>query len=329
MYSNTSDNDLSNSEIVKILKVYISEQIEQLKISVQESITSNLDVLREKIENLEKDHRHLNNKIEFLDRKVRKNNILIFGVKEDNDKSVFEVVSAIFDEKLNIKLSIDCIANIYRIGKFKDNSFKRPIIIQFTSFLKKSEVIKRRRYLKGTNIFISDDLTETERAEKRVLNKHLKNAKDKNLNAYLKNNSIVVNGEVFTAQDLQKSSVNDTGELDTVHKTTEGVNENTVQQLIEKTVVHEVLDSPIQPIPHFSATIINKLGTISPVNVNISANVKQPVTNSTTTKPANSLSMKTSTPTLATKKQDSTQERTKIGSVGEGVQTRNKIKGKN
>lgn len=67
----------------------------------------------------------------------------------------------------NKTLKIDCsgreINNLYRVGK-KDPSntgIKRSVIIDMCTYLKRKEILEARTLLKGTGIYINEDLTKS------------------------------------------------------------------------------------------------------------------------------------------------------------------------
>ncbi|KAJ8977889.1 hypothetical protein NQ317_010084 [Molorchus minor] len=67
----------------------------------------------------------------------------------------------------------------------------------------KKEIIKNRRNLKGSNIYISEDQTTEDRKERKVLVEHLKLARSKNKLAQLKGNKLVIDGEIYVYADLE------------------------------------------------------------------------------------------------------------------------------
>ncbi|KAK9710717.1 hypothetical protein QE152_g25884 [Popillia japonica] len=111
-----------------------------------------------------------------------------------NNKSTDEY----FESHLNVDLSASDINDIYAIGK----QTTKPIIVKFISYLKKKEVLKNVRQLKGTKIVVAEDLIYEDRQRNRILRKHLLAARSKLLNAFIKANKLYVNGEAFTADQL-------------------------------------------------------------------------------------------------------------------------------
>lgn len=61
------------------------------------------------------------------------------------------------------------------------------------------------RKLKNTGISIGNDLTKEEQLEQRVLYSHLKAARDKQYSAKIKNNTLIINGDTYTYEELKNS----------------------------------------------------------------------------------------------------------------------------
>ncbi|CAG9759995.1 unnamed protein product [Ceutorhynchus assimilis] len=104
------------------------------------------------------------------------------------------------DDNSNIN-TVDGTSDIDNVCVFGKS---RHILVKLTSFLKSREILTNCKKLKGTGVSISEDLSKEEREENKILRKHLKEAKEQKLNAYIKNNQLVVNGQAYTAEELQK-----------------------------------------------------------------------------------------------------------------------------
>ncbi|KAG5890662.1 hypothetical protein JTB14_034950 [Gonioctena quinquepunctata] len=101
---------------------------------------------------------------------------------------------------LHIELVESDFNNIYPLG----NTYKSPVKVEFTSYLKKIEVLRSTENLKGTSISIAHDLTEQQRIEFRIPRKHFHAAKqDTNNTCYIRYNRLHVNNRIFTPSDLE------------------------------------------------------------------------------------------------------------------------------
>ena len=101
-------------------------------------------------------------KINDLEQYSRKNNIRISGMPESGFETAEETIEVVV-KKLNttmrnLDLRYEDIDIAHRLGK-KKKDIHRQIIVKFNSRLKRDEILRQRRILKGTDIFIKEDIT--------------------------------------------------------------------------------------------------------------------------------------------------------------------------
>lgn len=189
-----SNADLLNE--IRKLREDLNHKIEQAESSILSNVSQHL--LRE--------NENLKNKIKYLEKANKKNNIIIFGLEVTNERLPLPQLASFVCEKLkeflHIQIGISDINNVYLIGK---NQTKRPVIIEFISRIKKYEVLQARINLKGSRIYINNDLTTDEIKEYKILRTHLSLAKQKKLKAYIKGNKLYVNDDIYTANDLKET----------------------------------------------------------------------------------------------------------------------------
>lgn len=126
------------------------------------------------------------------EKKARKNNLIIVGLEVDFG-NIVESTIAKLNQILNLSLSKLSINNIYSLGR----SSLALIKVEFTSFLAKSLVLKNRSKLRGTKIYIREDLCDKDRRDEKILRSHLREARKKEYKAYLKNGFLYVNGTKY------------------------------------------------------------------------------------------------------------------------------------
>ena len=102
------------------------------------------------------DHEKL---LEIHERELRRNNVIIVGLAEVENKSSVDVVHSLFEEKLDDSTRIQ---EARRLGKPREGR-SRPILVRVQDQLQKVSVLKKRTTLKGSQIFINDDLTPLQR----------------------------------------------------------------------------------------------------------------------------------------------------------------------
>lgn len=196
-----NDKNLSNNELYEKLAGLLDIKLNEIKSEIK-SIKNTVFKLDNKCNELEK-------RIINLDRKVRKNNIIIFGLEEVSEKNLLNYVLKKLNETLHIDLRDTDINNIYKIGS------KNTILLEFISHLRKQLVFKNIKKLKGSNISITNDLCPEDQNNRKILYENLKEARKRNLTAIIKNNKLYVNNEAFTADQLiNKENTTETEEVD-------------------------------------------------------------------------------------------------------------------
>lgn len=143
-------------------------------------------------------------RITYLERETRKNNIIIKGVvdeENENTNKTEEKVANIIQKigtDINVKEDLE---QTRRIGKYiKDK--KRPILVKVIRGNKKVQILQNARKLKGTDIWIDEDYTKEVVEERKMLIPHMKEARNKGHRAQLKYNKLIINDEIYRANDF-------------------------------------------------------------------------------------------------------------------------------
>lgn len=89
----------------------------------------------------------------------RKSDILIFGVKEETDEDLIQVVAGIISRKLMMALLVEEIKDTYRIGS-RNAERPRGIIVRFFCRATRDKVLRARKALKGTGVSFHENLTK-------------------------------------------------------------------------------------------------------------------------------------------------------------------------
>ena len=122
------------------------EAIEDLKSKV-----GKMDKLESEIEFLKERNIHLEKKLNIQENYSRRENIIIHGVTTTKDENCFKAVSDIF-----IQMGVGP-RPLQRCHRLRYGT--KPLIARFVNFQDKLEVMKNRKLLKGTNIYINDDIS--------------------------------------------------------------------------------------------------------------------------------------------------------------------------
>ncbi|XP_013175473.1 PREDICTED: uncharacterized protein LOC106123605 [Papilio xuthus] len=179
------------------MKVEMQNQTAELKESITKNVMKHMEekltpiieenkTLRLRVEKLEKE-------IEYLNRDKRNNNIIVYGVEENerSDLELLEEVKNNFKNDTNIDIDPRDINKIHRIGKkLREGNKPRPIICSFTSNWKKNEIIKNKKKLK--NIYVNEDYPKEVLEKRKALQVELIEERNKGKIAYIKYDKLIV-----------------------------------------------------------------------------------------------------------------------------------------
>jgi hypothetical protein len=164
---------------------------------------------QERIKNLvnswEVKQKRIEGELSFVVDWRRKNNLLIFGIDEYPQESYINTLK-ITEEFLRTKIKVDVmnwhIDSAMRIGRRRGS---QPILVRFTSYSKKTEVLKGTQNLAGTNIRIEKDYSmETTRISTELI-PYLKDARRQGNIAFLRKDKLVMNRKIYELEYLTKN----------------------------------------------------------------------------------------------------------------------------
>lgn len=159
-----------------------------------------LDELESVTQHLQAENIHLKQKIASQEERLRRKNILIFGLPDATEKSLEEVVLEFLNGRLKVKITPGDLDNFYRIGV---SNRVRPVLIKFVREISAQQVLKNAKKLKGSGISIAQDLPQERRVERKILYDFLKVAKEKKFTAKIEKNKLIVNKDEYTVETLK------------------------------------------------------------------------------------------------------------------------------
>ncbi|CAB3226940.1 unnamed protein product [Arctia plantaginis] len=151
-------------QLFQLMKMELEKQTTTITQNVTDTLMRTID---DKIQPLLEENKHLKSEVQTLNRKVKyleemnkKNNIILHGVKEteNNYAELFNIITDIL-QKMNVKIERYEINKYYRLGKKQDESKIRPILISFTSYQRKAEIMKNIAKM-PPKIFLTEDFSK-------------------------------------------------------------------------------------------------------------------------------------------------------------------------
>lgn len=209
--------EISNKQLLDLLVQKIDERFDSLVVNIRdENKQLRQEVCKAKlaIDGLKKENYELQDRVLLLEKKVRRNNIAVFGLNVDKGNLLPNALIQL-NTVLDIEITKNDISNIYR----PKNGTKVPVIIEFTSGIKRAEVFSqikhRSQNLKQEKIFIANDMSREEREVQKFLKSECEKAKRQNRTARISGGKLFVDGKVYRHDYLQEKQSSDEDGLNT------------------------------------------------------------------------------------------------------------------
>lgn len=194
-------------ETLKETVKFNSDEVQDLKIENNE--------LKERINKLEKKDKSehclkLETEINLLKKDIvnletysRKENIIIHGIKESSGtEDCKQLVKNLINNKLQISGEIN-IQRCHRLGKKQQEMDRhRPIIARFAFFSDRETVWKKKQMLKGSNLFIEEDLPVAIQQRRRRLLPVMKAARRDGKRASVHGDRLMIEGKPYTVESI-------------------------------------------------------------------------------------------------------------------------------
>ncbi|KAI8422790.1 hypothetical protein MSG28_006535 [Choristoneura fumiferana] len=207
-------------EVMNVLKKIQKELDEQKNTilkngeRVTENVTQNINcileekfkILDEKYENLKEKQDNQEKRLNFLEKQIRKNNIVFFGLEEtETSYSNLEKIMINFvKERFSWDLDRRDIQEIKRIGKKGDRP--RPIIVTFSTFGTKINILKRSSSLKDTVYYITEDYPQHILEKRKELQEQARIEKEKGKSVIIKYDKLIIRDKRNT-KNMNKRSL--------------------------------------------------------------------------------------------------------------------------
>nr|CAH7721738.1 unnamed protein product [Callosobruchus chinensis] len=187
----------------KLKNIQVKAEIEKLNKNVTQ-LKTELEKVNLKYKDMGEENIALRNKVQNLEHKLKKYNIVIYGVSETEENAIIQTVNFI-NNQLKVNVHENIIRDAYRIGKKQEGQLKfRPLVVEFLNYTtKQSILISAKKLPRGCNFYITNDYTQEEYNKRKVLYSHLRKAREDHNSAYIKSNILYVNGGQYLYEDLE------------------------------------------------------------------------------------------------------------------------------
>lgn len=177
---------------------YTQQEVDQLKTNAKEHDKERKED-KTKIEKLMQQDESSNLKIKDLEDKIiyqedymRRKNLRISGLEEHRDET-WEQTSAAVTSLLESKLQLPGVVleRAHRVGPRRDNK-PRTVVARFTRYSDREAAIRRGSHLKGTNIFLNEDMSPTSLAVKNAQMPMFRQARAEGKIAFFRHTKLII-----------------------------------------------------------------------------------------------------------------------------------------
>ena len=175
------------------------EEIGSLKIKM-----NHLTTMEQEIETLKMKNKYLEDRAIAIEAYTRRENIVIDGLKERDFENPDQACQDLFHQ---LGVGPFPLHRCHRLGKTRQGR-ERRMIVRFVNYQDKIAVMTNCKHLKGTNIYINNDLPIEFETRRTVLRRVLKHVKQADKEAKLVNDQIKFKGTLYSIDNLSKMPVN-------------------------------------------------------------------------------------------------------------------------
>ena len=187
--SNVSDALSDIMREIKETRLEMNSKIDELGLKLE----ARYQELQGEVTSLKKELEVNRTKLDDLENRSRRNNIVVHGV-EEKEKETWEETEDILctklSESLGLTISPEHFERAHRTGK--PNSKGRPIIALCNNFKTKKMILKAARDMKPPGLYVNEDFSPGIRSVRQALSKVMKTKRDKGLTAFLSYNKLIV-----------------------------------------------------------------------------------------------------------------------------------------
>lgn len=195
---------------MQLLFINLKQEMDKQTIDITESITRTvLTKLDEKLKpiveennRLKEEVQILNDKIKYIEIEKRGNNLVMFGIEDNNSKEedlTTNIVNIL--QKTGINISKQDINKAYRIGGKEKEA--RPTLINFVCKWKRNEVLKYKKKL-PKDVYVKEDFTKEVLEKRKQLLPQLEEERNKGRIAYLKYDKLIVKDKIDNNREKRK-----------------------------------------------------------------------------------------------------------------------------
>lgn len=166
---------------------------EKITTNINKNIDQKFECLQKELHNIKITNEEQEKRISLIEKQLREKNLIFFGVPE-GEKSYAELekkIVEIIKNEMTIDCSIDDIEKVQRVGKM-DTDKIRPINVTFVRLGTKIKILKRKKSLENTSIYVKHDFPYKVLEIRKNLQEQVKREREQGNKAVLRYDRIIV-----------------------------------------------------------------------------------------------------------------------------------------
>lgn len=150
---------MDDNFLSRLAECVASKVIEKLNREIECLYTKSAEIESEVVK-LRSENINLKNRLNNLEQKQKSKTLRITGISPVNNENAQILVQRKLSEKLKLTKNAFEIDQCYRIRSVGGKSGMKPLLVTFTTSTGRDVVYRNKSKLKGTGIFITEDLTK-------------------------------------------------------------------------------------------------------------------------------------------------------------------------
>ncbi|CAN7977806.1 unnamed protein product [Ixodes persulcatus] len=181
----------------------IEHKIEALSFSAQK-----LEQCEATIESLKCQVVTLLDKVDDLENRSRRNNLIVYGINEEDNETLASIKKAVIEDLFQSKMGVNVasVERIHRLGRKAANK-SRPVIIKFFDYNEKMLLMKNAPKLKGTKISVSEDYSLRVQAIRKKLWQMVKDSRTPDDKVFLRYDKLILNNDVYAWDNVNNTII--------------------------------------------------------------------------------------------------------------------------
>lgn len=181
------------------------DKLDSMDRKLEQSLKS-MEKLKAENNELRKQIKKQEERIDILERECMKKKVVIYGMKEGGEESETELDTKIIQtmKLLSIELQGQDIVDARRLGK-REHGRERPVQIEVKTMRIRNNILREKKKLKEVHadIWIEEAFPKKVMEQRRELIKYVKEKRAKGKKAYVKYNKVVMSEGVYSMETLK------------------------------------------------------------------------------------------------------------------------------